>query len=419
MQFDLYSPSETEIIPLEQEGHSALPDGWAWERLGQLAKINPRLSEKDIPDDRRVSFVPMKRVEELTGKVDLSETRTYGEVKKGFTSFEDGDVIFAKITPCMENGKIAVVEGLENGIGCGSTEFHVFRCSEALNNRYLFHFLTQAAFRKEAEANMTGAVGQRRVPKNFLEEKLIPLPPLPEQTRLVARLETLLGEVDAATARLHEAQQRLKTYRQAVLHHFLGNEEWERVRLETVAEMCLGKMLDKAKNKGRLQPYLGNINVRWGKFEFEDLQEMRFEENEEERYGLEYGDLIVCEGGEPGRAAIWRSEVPSMKIQKALHRIRFGEKVQVEFFYHFLVLSSITGHLSNHFTGTTIKHLPGREFAKFEFPLPDLPTQRQTVAAIETRLTAAEAMEIALAAGLRQAETLRQGILKRAFSGQL
>ena len=97
----------------------------------------------------------------------------------------------------------------------------------------------------------------------------------------------------------------------------MGND-WKTVCLGDYANTCLGKMLDKNKNKGVLHPYLGNKNVRWGRFELKDLPQMKFQESEHERYGLHHGDLIVCEGGEPGRCAIWKNELPEMKIQKAL-----------------------------------------------------------------------------------------------------
>ena len=98
--------------------------------------------------------------------------------------------------------------------------------------------------------------------------------------------------------------------------------EWRKVKLGEVTDSCLGKMLDAAKNRGEYQPYLANLNVRWGYFETDNLSQMKFEEDEEERYGIKYGDLIICEGGEPGRCAIWKDQIPGMKIQKALHRVR-------------------------------------------------------------------------------------------------
>jgi len=159
----------------------------------------------------------MKLVEEETNKIHLSEFKKISEVRKGFTPMTDGDVIFAKITPCMENGKIAVVHSLKNKIGFGSTEFHIFRCSNAITNYYLFYFLIQSRTRHNAQQNMTGAVGQRRVPKKYLEELKIPLPPLPEQHRIVAKIEELFSSLDKGIENLKTAQQQLKVYRQAVL----------------------------------------------------------------------------------------------------------------------------------------------------------------------------------------------------------
>lgn len=92
--------------------------------------------------------------------------------------------------------------------------------------------------------------------------------------------------------------------------------KWEKVKLGNVTDSCLGKMLDQNKNKGDYQPYLANVNVRWGEFDLEDLPLMKFEESEQERYELKYGDLVICEGGEPGRCAIWKEQIPNMKIQK-------------------------------------------------------------------------------------------------------
>nr|WP_175802558.1 restriction endonuclease subunit S [Burkholderia anthina] len=148
------------------------------------------------------------------------------------------------------------------------------------------------------------------------------------------------------------------------------------VRLGDYVDACLGKMLDIQKNRGVLQPYLGNSNVRWGTFELQDLAVMRFEEHEQERYGIEDGDLIVCEGGEPGRCAIWRGDVPAMKIQKALHRVRVKEGLDSNFLYYWFLQAGRTGALEPFFTGTTIKHLTGKALAELRIPLPPIRTQR-------------------------------------------
>ncbi len=144
-----------------------------------------------------------------------------------------------------------------------------------------------------------------------------------------------------------------------------------------VTDSCLGKMLDAKKNKGKYAPYLANVNVRWGSFDLSDLPQMRFEENEQERYGIRYGDIIMCEGGEPGRCAIWRDEIPGMKIQKALHRIRTREQLDNEYLYYWFLNEGRKGSLDAYFTGSTIKHLPGEKLKSIFITYPDITVQRR------------------------------------------
>jgi len=133
---------------------------------------------------------------------------------------------------------------------------------------------------------------------------------------------------------------------------------WIKKPLAELADFRLGKMLDEKKNRGELRPYLANVNVRWGEFDFEALREMRFEEDELERYGLKYGDIVMCEGGEPGRCAFWKEPVQGMMIQKALHRIRPYDGLDNRFLYYSFVYLGKRGAFSPLFTGATIKHLP-------------------------------------------------------------
>ena len=152
-------------------------------------------------------------------------------------------------------------------------------------------------------------------------------------------------------------------------------QRWPKHKLNEVAELCLGKMLDKNKNKGELHPYLGNIHVRWGSFDLDNLPEMRFENHEHERYGLKYGDLVVCEGGEPGRCALWKDQVPNMKIQKALHRVRPHACLDSRYLLYWFLEAGQRTYFDQFFTGATIKHLPGEKLAMVEVDVPPLPIQ--------------------------------------------
>lgn len=163
--------------------------------------------------------------------------------------------------------------------------------------------------------------------------------------------------------------------------------KWKPAKLGDIAETCLGKMLDKEKNKGVLQPYIANVNLRWGGFDLTNLSTMRFEESESERYGLKPGDLVVCEGGEPGRCAIWRGEIPEMKIQKAIHRVRTNKDYSNEFLFYRFLLAGRNGELKKHFIGSTIKHLTGFSLKQVEFDFPSL-TEQQDIAKVLTALDA-------------------------------
>ena len=150
--------------------------------------------------------------------------------------------------------------------------------------------------------------------------------------------------------------------------------KWSTSPLSEVADFSLGKMLDDKKNKGEPLPYLANINVRWGEFDLENLREMRFEHDEMERYGLQYGDIVMCEGGEPGRCAIWKDSVEGMMYQKALHRIRPRPGFDHRFLYYFFLHTGSRGGFSPLLTGATIKHLPREKLSILEinYPRPDV-----------------------------------------------
>jgi type I restriction enzyme S subunit len=172
----------------------------------QVCLLNPKKSEiAKVPDSTQVSFVPMSQVDDISGVMAISTEKPLGEVRKGYTYFAEGDVVFAKITPCMENGKSAIARGLKNKIGFGTTEFHVLRPGPLVLAEWLHLFVRQGNFREEAKKNMHGAAGQQRVPVDFLKEADIPVPPLPEQRRIVARIEELTQRTEEARKLRQEA----------------------------------------------------------------------------------------------------------------------------------------------------------------------------------------------------------------------
>ena len=184
-----------------------------------VTEVNPRLDKFAGNDNPTVSFVPMLAVGAGTGTIDVSRTRSFQDVKKGYKHFREGDILFAKITPCMENGKMAIVPSLKYGLGFGSTEFHVLRPYHKISAQYIYWFVSSEQFRRDAQHNMTGAVGQRRVPAPYLAHQTIPVPPTREQSRIVAKIEELFSELDKGVESLKKARAQLNIYRQAVLKH--------------------------------------------------------------------------------------------------------------------------------------------------------------------------------------------------------
>lgn len=196
---------------------STLPCGWERASLTEIAEINPPIDRCPISDTIQVNFVPMRSVEAEGGGLMHPELRPYGEVKKGYTTFLTGDVIMAKITPCMENGKTAVVPELPGQVCFGSTEFHVIRRQGGVTSSWIARYLLQHNIRRAAQRQMTGGVGQMRVPASFLERLLVPLAPSAEQIRIADALDELFSDLDAGVLALERVQEKLKLYRASVL----------------------------------------------------------------------------------------------------------------------------------------------------------------------------------------------------------
>jgi len=160
-------------------------------------------------------------------------------------------------------------------------------------------------------------------------------------------------------------------------------KSWKWTRLGTIADHRLGKMLDKRKNTGDLYPYLRNANVQWLRFDLQDVKELRLETDELEKYRVQKGDLLICEGGEPGRGAIWDREDVEMYFQKALHRVRPLCDIDPWYLLYHLQADALGGRLAQYFTGATIKHLTGQALAQYEIALPPLDEQRRIVAKVD------------------------------------
>ena len=209
-------PTPRSISITEENGNPySIPETWAWTTLGNVGLINPR---NEFDDDEMASFVPMKLVPQKYGERVKTEKRFWREIKKAFTHFAEGDVVLAKITPCFQNGKAAVMRGLENNIGAGTTELHVFRPIKGLmSSEYVLIYLKSPRFVLDGIPRMTGTAGQKRVPNDYFALNPFPLPPLEEQKRIVAKVDELLGLCDELETRQRARRQSRMRFNQVTL----------------------------------------------------------------------------------------------------------------------------------------------------------------------------------------------------------
>lgn len=192
-----------------------IPKKWKWATLDDCVVFNPKIQSDDDAD---VSFIPMQACEAgYVNKLNVTDVRKWKTVKKGFSKFQDQDVLMAKITPCFQNRKSAIAENLKGGIGAGTTEFHVLRCNKNLLPKYLLFFLKSSYLIRYGVGNFKGTAGQQRIGTSELKNCAVPIPSLNEQRRIVAKLEESFAEIDRAEKAYRELQTLTDVLRKKIL----------------------------------------------------------------------------------------------------------------------------------------------------------------------------------------------------------
>jgi type I restriction enzyme S subunit len=356
----------------------------------------------------------------------------------------------------------------------------IIRPTKAVDSQFLAMFLASPAVQRMIDEIQVGATRQA-LTKGMIEEFEIPLPPLAEQKRIVAKVDELMVLCDRLEAQHRERETQQAALARAAVARFANaptpaniellfhksysvspadlrktiltlavqgrlvpqdaNEEpahmalitcgvdllegisteeakrypvpesWAWIRFAAVGDQRLGKMLDAEKNRGELKPYLRNTNVQWMRFDLDDIKKMRVEESEANELRLQKGDLLICEGGEPGRCAIWNGEMPEMYFQKALHRVRPCSAILPEYLALNLQIDCRNDVLSGYFTGATIKHLTGRSLSQYPIPIPPLAEQHRIVAKVNELMALVDKLEAQLTASRVAATTLMEAFV--------
>jgi type I restriction enzyme, S subunit len=288
---------------------------------------------------------------------------------------------------------------------------------QGVDTLYLYYFLSKSV-------ELLNSLGTGATFKELSSSKLgtveVPLPILAEQQRIVAILDKVFAAIAKAKAHaeqnLKNAKELFESYLQGIFEN--KGEGWEEKTLGEVAKHSLGKMLDKNKNKGILQKYLRNQNVRWFEFDLSDLTEMPFLESEKEKYTAIKGDVLICEGGYPGRAAIWKENDP-VYFQKAIHRVRFNKKEYNEWLLYYLFILDRMDKLKTHFTGTGIQHFTGQALDKLIIPIPPPSKVTSIVQKLDALRAETKKLEVIYQKKINDLEELKKSILQKAFRGEL
>lgn len=418
--------------------------GWSIVPLSEVTKINPR-HPKGLDDSMPVSFVPMAALSESTPEFQFLEERPLGEVRKGFTHFAEGDVLFAKITPCMENGKGAIAAGLHNGLGCGTTELHVLRPLSRVDPYYLYRFLSQRSVRRQAKENFTGTAGQARVPTNFIEQLKIPLPPLSEQRRIVAKLEKLLAKVGSCRNGLAKIPTLLKRFRQSVLAaacsgrltvDFRENDSyeddlptgWRWKRLEEL--LPLGGIFDGPFGSNLKTSDYTSSGVRVVRLE--NVGHLRFISEREvyvsqekyetlKKHTVSEGDIIFASFIDEEIRACLLPKLSTATIAKAdCFCLRpKTDLVDRQYLTYQLVSQKSYNILFEEVHGATRPRINTTQLRRLEVRLCPLVEQQEIVRRVEALFTRADEIETRCARAKAHADNLTHSILAKAFRGEL
>ena len=365
-------------------------EGVTWGALEDFCTINPKT--KQIPDDMEVSFVPMQSVSD-TGDVQTDEIRKASEVKKGFTFFEEGDVLFAKITPCMENGKGGIARGLKNGVGFGSTEFHVLHPDpEKVSSEWLYYLTSWDEFRKQCARNMTGSAGQKRVPKSYLEHYKVHLPPLEEQRRIAALLDRVSDLIAKRRAQLDKLDLLVKARFVEMFGDPVKNDKGLPTMMgQNFFKLSNGKFVPENKRLDSGIPAYGGNGVSWC------TDEILCKENTivVGRVGFQSGNVHFVKG------PLWITD-------NAMYISNYNTR-KYDLFFLYVLMEHID--FTRFQDAGDLKKITQKPFMSMEYIMPTLSRQREYVAFAKQ----IDKSKLTLQQSLDKLETLKKALMQQYF----
>jgi type I restriction enzyme S subunit len=358
--------------------------------------------------------------------LNASQVKPLASVVGSYTYFADGDVLLAKITPCFENGKLGIAAGLNNGIGFGSSEFIVFRPSASLDKEFLYYFLARPEFRTEGAARMGGAVGQQRVPKEFIESYRIPLPPLPEQQRIVGILDESFEGIATAKA---NAEKNLQNARALFASHLQSvfaqrGEGWvekplaelcDPARVITYGVIKLGNEVSTG------VPCLRTSNVRWLRIETQGMKRIAPSlSSEYSRTILKGGEVLVSVRGTLGGVAVAKPEMAGWNVSREVAVVPVNPARVNPVFLSYLISSGTSQQwLGDVKKGAAYVGINIEDLRLLPVSAPKMERQLEILRHLKALQEESQRLANVYESKLAALEALKKSLLHQAFTGAL
>lgn len=372
-----------------------IPEHWEVKRLKNVSDFNPP-NDQSISNFSEVGYLPMERLK--NGYMLPSVINVYN-LPQGLTFFKENDIVMAKVTPCFENGNIAIAKNLINNCGFGSSELFIFRV-RSINRKYFFYLLQEEKIKEVCKSTMIGTGGLKRISPTFMRNLLLPIPPILEQQSIATYLDQKCGEIDELITLQEEMITKLQSYKQSVITEavtkgldknvplkdsdieWIGEipENWDITKIKNHYNVILGKMVERNNDSSTGgENYLCAANIKWNGVDTEINKKMYFSDVEKEKYLLQYNDVLIMEGGMAGTTCLYKNEFSPCYVQNSVNVCRAKKDFNNKFLYYWMYVPYYNGYIDTICNKATIKHYTKEKVQNTPILVPPL-SEQQSIA---------------------------------------